>query len=214
MTAGDRPSLAGLMGVVLGGGRSHRFGSPKAHAPVGGVPLAARSRNALSEVVGRVVLVAGDAELAEALTLEDRPDRTPGLGPVGGLSTALHWARDEGFDGVLLLACDLPLVPPNLLRAIADRFDGSCAIIPESPGPLGLEPLCAAYPVSCLAAVDEASGLPDRSMATLLAGLTVRPVPLLDVSALGAPAELFLNVNRPEDRERAERILARREGGE
>jgi len=201
-----------LLGVVLGGGRSRRFGSPKAHARVGGVPLAARSRDALTEVVGRVVLVAGDAELADALGLEDRPDRTPGLGPVGGVSTALHWARDGGLDGVLLLACDLPLVPSTLLRAIVDRFDGLSAIVPESLGPLGLEPLCAAYPVSCLTAVDDAARLPDRSMATLLAGLTVRPVPLADVSSLGLPSELFLNVNRPEDRERAERVLARREG--
>ena len=213
MTHEREPDAHELLGVVLGGGRSRRFGSPKAHARVGGVSLAARSRDALSAVVERVVLVAGDAELADALGLEDRPDHTPGLGPVGGLFTALHWARDEGFDGVLILACDLPLVPSALLRAIVDRWDGRSAIVPESPGPLGLEPLCAAYPVSSLAAVEDAIRLPDRSMAALLAGMTVRPLPLADVSSLGSPQELFLNVNRLEDRERAERVLGRRERG-
>ncbi len=200
-----------LLGCVLAGGRSARFGAPKARARLGGLGLAARSRDTLAQVVARVVLVSGDAELARELDLDDRPDRTPGLGPLGGLATALQWARDEEVQGVLVLACDLPLVPAQLLRVLLERWDGRHAIVPGSRGPLGLEPLCAAYPVALLDVVDETLRKARRSMAELLRVIPLTVVPPAGFTHLGEPEELFLNVNRPEDLERAEQVVARRE---
>ncbi len=201
-----------LLGCVLAGGRSARFGASKARARLEGRGLAAWSRDALARVLTRVVLVGGDAELARELGVEDRPDREPGQGPLGGLATALHWARDEERAGVLVLACDLPLVPAGLLRGLLERWDGRHAIVPESRGPLGLEPLCAAYPVALLGVVDESLESGRRSMAELVRVIPLDVVPLASFANLGEPEELFLNVNRPEDLERARQVVAGEEG--
>lgn len=201
-----------LLGCVLAGGRSARFGAPKARARLGGVGLAARSRDTLAQVAARVVLVSGDPELARELGIDDRPDRTPGLGPLGGLATALHWAREEEREGALVLACDLPLVPADLLRAILERWDGRHAVVPESRGPLGLEPLCAAYPTALLDTLNHALRMARLSMAELVRGIPLTVVPLASFANLGEPEELFLNVNRPEDLERAARVVDGRQG--
>ena len=59
-----------------------------------------------------------------------------------------------GRRGGLLLGCDLPLVPPALVARLATGFDAARPTVPASPGPLGMEPLCACYPVSLAAAAE------------------------------------------------------------
>ena len=71
-----------------------------------------------------------------ALALPARPDLEAGLGPIGGLWTALQWASERGDDGVLLLGCDMPLVNEALVRAILDWDDAAPAVCPVgSEGP-------------------------------------------------------------------------------
>ncbi|NIR40711.1 MAG: NTP transferase domain-containing protein [Gammaproteobacteria bacterium] len=197
---------------MLAGGKSARFGANKARARLAGAPLAARSREALSRVATRVVLVSGDTELARELDLDDRPDRLPGQGPLGGLATALHWAREEALTGVLVLACDLPLVPSRLLARLLDRWDGRQAVVPQSRGPLGLEPLCGAYPVTCLNDVEASLQSEVRSMGAFVQRIQPVVLPIASFADLGQPEDLFLNVNRPEDLERVRSKVAESQG--
>lgn len=48
-----------------------------------------------------------------------RRDRVPRCGPLGGILTALQTSR---ADAELFLACDMPFVPPELLRRLLRRF--------------------------------------------------------------------------------------------
>ena len=57
-----------------------------------------------------------------AVGREALPDRTPGLGPLGGVSTALQSTQT---DRNLMVAVDLPLLTPEFLKLFRDRIQAS-----------------------------------------------------------------------------------------
>ncbi len=203
----DSPSTAGAaLGVVLVGGDSRRYGRPKALESVGGVPMAERSRRALAPSVFQVVAVGNALVLSDALGRVRADDRV-GMGPLGGLLTGLRWAGELGLDGVFLLACDLPLVSPELVAMVLGRNEDVDVAIPESHGPRGCEPLCAWYGPGCQPLIEQTLAAGRRAMDDLLRGARVRRIPLEDVEEVVDPEVAFFNVNTPDDRVEAERLL-------
>lgn len=112
---------ARVLGAVLVGGASSRFGSDKAAAAWRGEPLAAHAAAVLAPFCAAVVRVGGDG-------VPDRP-RT-GLGPLGGVAGALAHAEALGFDTVLTIACDMPRVPSALIEALLQSAPACCADAP------------------------------------------------------------------------------------
>ena len=102
-------ATARLLGAVLAGGRSRRYGGDKSNALVGGRPLIERAIAALEQVVQDVVVVTS-RQLPDGVVTPSIPDRFVDAGPLGGLHAALHTAVEYGSSGVLLLACDMPLL--------------------------------------------------------------------------------------------------------
>ena len=103
-----------VLGAILAGGRSSRFGSDKALAPIDGRPMLEHVAERLRGQCEAVIVVGRDwPELDRA---DDRPE--PGLGPLGGLAGALTYGRDRGFDAVLTSSCDLPALPADLLAML------------------------------------------------------------------------------------------------
>ena len=190
-----------LLGAVLAGGEGRRFGGPKAEAPVSGVPMVERATALLRGVAGEVVVVTSRALAAPPAPVV--PDRVPGMGPLGGLDAALRRAARHGYDGVLLVACDLPLLTPDLVERVAASLGEHAAVAPAREGG-GVEPLCAAYRVEILPVVERRLGEDDRSLHALfreVGGHVLLPA--------GAPGpDPFLNVNTPDELARAEEALA------
>lgn len=200
------PSSILRVGAILAGGRSRRFGSPKQVASIGGVRLVERVAAAVrSASATPVAIVAADSPDLSHL-LPCRSDLHPGRGPLGGVHTALLWARELGLRGLLCVACDLPFLPPALLRRLMELGEerGDRAVVPESAGPLGIEPLCAWYPTAAIAEITRRESSGDLSLAGMLEVLDVRRVPLRDLTDIGDPARVFLNVNTPQERSAAE----------
>ena len=199
-----RPPFA----AVLAGGESRRFGAPKALARVGGARVVDRVVRAAREALGRVVLIANQPELFAGLGLAVRPDAVAGAGALGGVHAALLWAAEEGRAGALCVACDMPFLHSGLLRALPDRAaDGDAdAVVPESTGRRGVEPLCAFYSVGCLEEVERMLDAGERRLVDLLERVRTARLPLAEVRRWGAPDVLFLNVNTPADHARAEEI--------
>lgn len=106
-----------LLGAILAGGQSRRFGSDKAEALLDGRPLIAHVAEALRRDCEALV-VCGRSH-ATLPGLDDRP--RPGLGPLGGLCAALVYGRDTGFDAVLTAPCDVPDWPIDLLSHLSVR---------------------------------------------------------------------------------------------
>lgn len=199
-----------VLGAILAGGASRRFGTSKALARVGGRTLVERAHDALSPVVTDVILVTEDGSLRRGLRARVVPDTFPGEGPLAGIHAALAHGDALGFAGALCLACDLPFASPALLGALVDRAASdpkASAVAPESEGRRGVEPLCAYYAVGALPAVERLLRTGVRSAYRALQSLPrVVAVPLAEVRTLGDPRRLFLNVNTREDHARALRI--------
>ncbi len=197
-----------LLGAVLAGGESRRFGSPKALARFRGEPLVRRAARVLGEVCSRVV-VAGRVDGLEPdpqVTLI--PDRVPGLGPLGGLHTALVELRhevgdaaggDDGEAGVLLLGCDMPLVGPALVRAVAwvGATCGRAAAAPAGEN-VRFEPLCAWYGLACLPEVEARLRGPDRSLRGLLDAVDAYSIPWARLGPGVNPGWALRSANTPE----------------
>lgn len=103
-------------GVLLVGGASERFGSPKALAPFRGETLGERAWRVLNEVCDEVVAVGKVDETSDLpfSVLDDgSAQRAPVLGVIAGL-------RAASYETTLVLPVDLPLVPAELLRTLLD----------------------------------------------------------------------------------------------
>jgi molybdopterin-guanine dinucleotide biosynthesis protein A len=201
-----RESGMGSLGVILVGGRSSRFGSPKAVAHVGGVALIDRARDALLAVPLAPVLVGGEPPNAPT-ALPWRADVRPGNGPLGGLDAALRWARDERCSGALVVACDMPFLAPPLLRLLVSEGErGShTAVAPSITGDRP-EPLCAWYSVGLLPLVERRLASGRLGLMELLKEADAYVLPPTQLALHCDPSINFLNVNTPGDRDRAQRI--------
>lgn len=200
-----------LLGAVLTGGEGRRFGGRKAGADLAGIPMGRRVLRALKPVTAlHGFVVAAEDPLPHDVPA--RRDRGEGRGPLEGLAVALHWAGDEGCEGAVVLACDLPLMDPEtvrwLVRCYRDRPpDAVHGLVPEVEG--RLQPLAAVYSVRALPLIEERLEGADRSLFGALGTLQVQKRGL---DPGGPPAERFLNVNTAADHERATAVL--REGRE
>jgi molybdopterin-guanine dinucleotide biosynthesis protein A len=203
--------MSGPLGAILAGGQNRRYGAHKALATVAGEPIVERVRRALGAVLADLVLVANEPDVYAAVGLPMRPDVRPGAGVLGGILTALSWARELGRPGVVAVACDMPFLSVPLLRRVlaeADRAPAPDVVAPASGSRRGVEPLCAYYATACLAAIEAELARGDLRIVGFFDDVLVRTVPLDEVRAFGDPDTLFLNVNTPEERERAERLAA------
>ncbi len=134
-----------ILGAILAGGQSRRFGADKAEALFEGKPLLEHVADALAPQVGALVVVG--REWTGFRSVPDYP--SPALGPLGGLAGALICARDSGFDSVLSTGCDLIGIP----RDLAQQLGHGPAIIDAQPL-LGLWPIATASALTAWLADD------------------------------------------------------------
>jgi molybdopterin-guanine dinucleotide biosynthesis protein A len=106
--------------VVLCGGTSSRMGAPKAGLPVGAELMLPRIVRIVREVVDSVVVAAAPGQDVPPLPDEVRivRDEREGQGPIGGLAAGLA-ALEGTADAVYLSSCDVPLLKPEFVRAVA-----------------------------------------------------------------------------------------------
>jgi molybdopterin-guanine dinucleotide biosynthesis protein A len=197
-----------ILGAIIAGGASSRYGSPKALARVGGIPIVERVLRALSAVVPEVVMIANNNEIARAVKLPWRSDTIPGAGALGGIYTALLWAKERDRSGILAVACDMPFLSVGLLEQIvaAGAERNADMVAPEGGGRREIEPLCAFYDVSCLPSIRDALQRGDHRMISFHGDIRIRRIALGIVSRFGDPGVQFMNVNTREDRDIANKL--------
>jgi molybdopterin-guanine dinucleotide biosynthesis protein A len=202
----------GARGAVLAGGAARRYGgTPKGLLSVGGRRILDRVVDAVQDVTGTPPLLIANAPDAQSWRpdLQTLPDVRPGFGTLGGIYTAVSAGAPQP---VLCAAWDMPFVSTALLRALLDRMmtGGYDAVLPESSGRRGLEPLCAAYGPACAPAIARRLERGDLKAISFHPDVRVGIVPLAQVRGFGDPDELFFNVNTPDDLARAEALWQRR----
>jgi molybdenum cofactor guanylyltransferase len=170
-----------LTGVLLVGGASVRFGSPKALARLGGETLAERAWRVLGEACDERLAVGKAADglaLPFPLLDDDSDVRAALAGLVAGL-------RAAAYEVVVFLPVDMPHVDADALRRLAD----ACR---EAAVPRG-SPLPGAYRTSVLPRLEQRLAAGDLRLTDAVAELDAAVVDL-------DPAQL-VNVNEPADLE-------------
>ncbi|MEA3391243.1 molybdenum cofactor guanylyltransferase [Sphingobium sp. CCH11-B1] len=164
-----------ILGAILAGGRSSRFGSDKAVALMpDGRTLMAHAAAALRPHVQAVVICG---------RMDGLPDRPmPDMGPLGGLNAALHHASNNGFDGVLTTGCDMPVYPAQM----PDTLVGDRAAILDG------QPMIGWWPASLAPLLDQ--HLAEENNRSIRGWLDRAGGRSIHVPGLFLP-----NINRPED---------------
>jgi molybdopterin-guanine dinucleotide biosynthesis protein A len=125
-------------------------------------------------------------------------DHYPDAGPLAGIHAAL--VRSESIFNVIT-PVDMPLLTPALLEALVEKAEASDVDVVLAKTIDGLQPLCGVYRKTFFNTADAA--LRQRRYKIDEAVMS-GPYELFDAQAAGFPAELFLNVNTPEDLKTAE----------
>jgi molybdopterin-guanine dinucleotide biosynthesis protein A len=173
-----------LTGVLLVGGESKRFGSPKALARLGGETLAERGWRTLGEACDERIAVgklAHGLELPFPVVDDGSPLRAPIAGVAGGLAAAR-------YELCLVLPVDSPLVTADVLASLAEACAGADAAVPQTG------PLPGAYRKTALPALQRRLAAERLSLRGALAELDTRTVELDEA--------LLANVNTPDDLQR------------
>jgi molybdopterin-guanine dinucleotide biosynthesis protein A len=204
------PPRDGIAAYILAGGASLRMGRDKAMLAPGGIPLILRIAEVVEPLAGPPIIVGPPTRYA-ALGYDVIPDDAPGIGPLGGIATALRHSN-QGWN--LILGCDLPFMTTSWLdyligRAVESNAD---AVIPQSAA--GAEPLCAVYRKACLTPVLAAIARGVRKVTDAFVGLQIDSVSKQEWKPFDESGQLFKNMNTPEDFEEANGMLEDEIGGE
>jgi molybdenum cofactor guanylyltransferase len=160
-----------LTGLLLVGGGSERFGSPKALARFRGETLFERGMRILGDACEEVLAVGKTADGLPFPVLDDgAPSRAPVLGVLAGL-------RRARYDRVVVLPVDMPLVTAAALRAL-----GEAAAVPSERVPL---PGC--YPKALL---------PELERRVAAGRLSLRGA---NPNVLALPERILVDADTPEE---------------
>jgi molybdenum cofactor guanylyltransferase len=166
-----------VLGVILAGGKSSRFGSDKALAVLGGRPLIEHVASSLSAQCNALIVVGRAQEGYQCIN--DRP--APNMGPLAGLAGALAYAAKAGFEHVLSVGVDTLGIPTDLH-----------AKLEPAPAYVINQPVIGYWPVTALSLVDEILASDERhSMLHFIERLGARGVVLHpSLANINTPADL------------------------
>jgi molybdopterin-guanine dinucleotide biosynthesis protein A len=168
-----------LTGVLLAGGASRRFGSPKALARLNGETLAERAWRTLGKACDeRLAFGKAEDELGLPFVLAD--DGSDVRAPLAGVVAGLRAAPTEV---AVFLPVDAPLVTPELLQELA----GACA----DAAVTHTGPLPAAFRKTALPVLERRLGDHRLALHEALAELDARRIKVDET--------LLANVNTPDE---------------
>ncbi len=206
--ADPAPPFPEVTGAILAGGESRRLGRDKVTLELSGKPLARWVAEALGPAVTELWLVTNHPQAHVGLGLPLVTDLVPFLGPVGGLATALFYARTPW---VLLTSADAPFLAPGLAAALAGAAGKLARLALVCRTERGLEPFPGLYAVRLLTRVQDFLK-EKRSFMGLLEGLRPKIWEPETWRAFDPEGASFENINQPEDLDRLEARAARRQG--
>lgn len=219
-----------LAGIVVAGGTSRRLGQDKRRLRLWG----AAGPTLLEYILGRLeplcderIVVLNDAPAWPGLPAHLVSDHSPDGGALGGIAAGLAAAT---CSYALVVAADMPLLNPALLRAMAARPRSYAALVPRTPparaahqqsrsaggGPQRsardaaayVEPLHAIYSRACLPVLREALGQGLRRLSDVLGLLHVAFIEPEESAVYDPDGWSFLNINTPADLDLARRRIA------
>lgn len=188
------------IGAILAGGEGLRIGGEKATVELHGKPLIAYPAEAVRQVLSRIAILAKSGTRLPPLSgvavwIEPELPRHP----LTGIAQALALA---GGRPVLVCACDMPFVSPELVRRLVKADPGRAPAV-VACADSAMHPLLGCYQPRALELLAGAARLGAGPLVETIAGID--PV-LLEVDE---PEELF-DVDTPDDLLQAAAMLDQR----
>lgn len=182
-----------VVGIVLAGGASRRFGSPKAFANLGDKAFYQLSIEALHTFTDSIVIVTNE-QLENRFTdkkgiqLITDINKYAGKGPLAGLYSAMWHQQAEWYATVPV---DVPFIDSaTYMKLLKNREAGKEVIVPVSNGKL--QPLIALYHYSLKARIKNLLESDRLAMRDLFQVSEMKYVDFTDEKP-------FININRLED---------------
>jgi molybdopterin-guanine dinucleotide biosynthesis protein A len=196
-----------ILGAILAGGASRRFGAEKCAAPLGGRRLLEWVVERARPQVEVLLLNANDPAIGEKFAaLESIADSAPHEGPIAGILAALAEAGRRNFTHVASFPCDTPFFPPDLVARLMHALQSSRADYATASCGATAHRIFALWPAAARAQLQHAFVDGTRSMRDIEHWL--EPT-WADFPGGGGPAgDPFFNINTPADLETAERWLS------
>ncbi len=188
---------------ILAGGLSTRMGQDKALLRLGNRTLLEHAIVVAKAATGDVRLVGDRSRLSAFGTVIE--DVYKGCGPLGGIHAAL---RSSSTELNLILAVDTPFLKPQFLSALLVKANDSpaVAVVPRIGGKF--EPLCTVYRRRFADAAEAALTMGKYKIDALFSQVEVEIIDETALASMGAAPEDFVNLNTPEQWQRAQQQFA------
>jgi molybdopterin-guanine dinucleotide biosynthesis protein A len=199
--AQPRGRLATIAAALLTGGASSRMGRDKAHVEIDGAAAATRISHLLADLFEDVLIVGGDPPASASGRRVADPE-----GPQCALRGIAAALAATACERAVVVATDLPFVTPDLLLALV-AWPEADAVVPRDAS--GRHPLCAIYrrePVLAAARARLADGR--LAVQGMLDAVDSVSIDAADLAQVDPDGRALMNVNTPEDLERARAALS------
>jgi len=190
--------------IVLAGGHSRRLGQDKRRLRLWGETqptLLEHTVSIVAQLCSDVVVVLNDPDAWPDLPARFAADVYPDGGALGGIYSGLLAAR---HDYALAVACDMPFLSLDLLRAMLLRRRDYDILVPRSLQPgttrnaLDVESLHAIYSKACLKPMQQTLESGRRQIAAFFPQVRVAYVEPEETRRYDPSGRSFVNVNTPE----------------
>ncbi|MBD1381774.1 molybdenum cofactor guanylyltransferase [Metabacillus arenae] len=186
-----------IAGIVLAGGKSSRYGTPKMFETYKGKHLYEYSVDALRENRLSPIIISTNSELRPCFKRTDvhyiiENELEAHQGPLFALYNVI--SNEQKAEWFFVLSCDIPFVTSCFVReiiAIAKGTHSFDVILPTQSG--RDQPLLALYHRRSLSKMKQTLSSNKRSLRVLLNELNVRTVPF------SRDENIFININYKED---------------
>ncbi len=187
--------------VIMAGGRSKRFGSNKALVSWKGKTLIENVLEKAARACPNLVLSVAKPDDFRWLDVQKVVDRIKGIGPMGGLYSCL---KTLPYENVLLVACDMPMLSPELIGFMLEYQCDEPILIPRTGE--RLHPLHARYHRSLLPVIEKLITKNRYKMAELFNEVPVNVITPSDVKPIDLGFCLS-NINTPDDLKKIKNIF-------
>lgn len=184
----------GVSGIILAGGLSSRMGQDKMLLLFQNETLIKRTVNELRSAADEIIIASNHKAKYGIDGVREVPDIIPNMGPLGGLYAGLVAAK---YDDAFVVAGDMPFFTAKLAEYLLSRRAGYDVVAPRIRE--GWEPLCAVYSRGCISPIEHCLQAGIKKVFRFYPAVKVLAVTEDELSVSGLPANMFYNLNAPED---------------
>ncbi len=192
-----------ITGIVLAGGRGNRLGEEKGLCLFKDKPLVRYAIDILQPICSTILISANTfIESYEKFGYRVVKDEIEHIGPLGGILSCLKHTTTQHN---LVLSCDTPFVDTNIFRYILTKIENFQVVAPAHETFL-VEPLSAYYAANVIGNMENFIRKGDYKMMHFLKQVRFKSV-AVDKQEPWFSELTFLNINTPEDMEKAKQII-------